>query len=1483
MGVPEISLSFEEAAATKEKESTGLGLGGWGTSWSFGGLGGAKKEEEKPKSPAGWVKSTFSDFNFGFGGGSGGEAKGASKKDDDDEDSLLPSWGTAGIGTAAKKEKKSSMFGGIDEEDEVKEDNWGGWNSKKEKETATKSWDTWGTSTETDKKISWGNFDAVEEEKTDPSSSVKEDEVAGGWGSFAGTSKSKLKKGKVTMDEPASKTAPKEDVWGWAAKDGKGKDGKGKTIDKKDDDDWGDLTSTAKDKNEEAASGGPPPLSILKGLPVLADGRIENLLGETVGELIEEDMAHAKKCFRMMYFCDEEGKVKNTKGKIIASAKTIGSTSEPEPEPVIEPEPELLVEAPEPEQAELPDISILNGLRVEADGQILDSDGTPVGELIEGDPKSINKKNFTCNTRGEIRDRKWSIVGQARVLPVAPTTIVEDPPGPEPMIEEAIIEETKEPELPDISSLEGFKLDPDGKVLNDDGVVIGELVDGDPGLIFRKKFVCTAQGTFVDRKLRVVGRCQILPASTPEPEPEPEPAPPAEPETTFETPDISILQGLSCEKDGKIMSLEGVVVGELIDGDAKTIAKKLTLCDAQGQFKNGKKILGKARVIPIEVIKALDPPTAEEVPEPEKVNETESAGLPPLSVLDNLNIEANGTILSLDKVVIGKVVEGDAKKFASMMYVCDAEGNVVTYVGTPVGKAVTVAAAGPAAPKDVPIEDIKDDTPENELEVPEESAEPPPLSILKGLFVEADGSVLDVDGNVIGQVIEGDSEHFQAMSFKCDGEGNVIGSRKKKVGKVKTVLPEAQPAADEPAIEDETPAAETAEETVPDLVDEMVSLEILKGRLIEPSGEIFDDDYNLIGRLIEGDAKKLNKGKAKCDAEGNVVDKKGKQVGKVEVIQPEKPEPPVIPDEPETVDEAVEEAAPEVVDEPVSVEILKGRTIEVTGEIFDADLKLIGRLVEGDVKKLHKTKAKCDSDGNVVDRKGKIVGKAEVIHPEKIEVSEGVDVPEAPENVEDVEEAKEEEIVAAVSGPPEPVSPEILKGRTIEASGDVLDDDMNIIGRLIDGNAKKLNKGQAKCDGDGNVIMKNKIAGRVEVIQPEIPENPEEPAQEVETAIETSEDVVETPAQLTLASLENLSLDEVGDVYTNDGVLVGRLVEGSGNAKRLYAKFAYCDAEGNVWTDDVKAKGRVEVVQPETPEEDMPPPDDSHEPEQPAPKPITLEDLEGRTVELNGDILNDDGQIIGKLVKGIPDKLFKVKAQCDDNGGVFHKNKKCGTVEVVQPESTPEVSNEEPVEEVIPPPPPAPEDMAEPEPPTFALVDGRKIEKNGDVLDDDNNVIAKLSKGSGSKLFKLGATCRADGTIWAKMKQVKDVALELILPEVPEEGTPETEAPAPPPPPPEPEIIEEEPEPKAEPPSFASLAGIKVDKFGEFLNADNVLVARLATGNVSKLYKAGATCDAEGKVWAKGKLDKTATVEMVFQDEPEAPEAPEAPEEPRKF
>lgn len=525
--MPKINLSFEEegeddAATTKKEESSG-GLLGWGTSWSFGGVG-AKKEEEKPKSPSFWKKSTFSDFNFGFGGGSG-DPKDDSKRTDEEEDNLLPSWGTSGIGNTTKKEKKSSMFDTEEVDDTLPDsksngDNWGGWSSKKEddKKPGTKSWDTWGSSTNPDKKkTSWADLDEEEEDKVDPLPAVKEDENTS-WGSFNKDKAKPKKKGKAAIEDITPEPAAKEDVWGWTAKDG-GDKTIGKKVAEKDDDDWGEFTATSKDKkSDDKAEGGPPPLSILKGLPVLGNGTIENLEGVVVGTLIEEDMDQAKKLFRMMFLCDEEGNIKNSKGKHVAKAKTIGASNESGPEPVAEPEAEVPAEALEPEEVDTPDISILDGLKVELDGQILDHEGNAIGELIEGDAKTINKKRFTCNTRGEFRDKKWKSVGQARVLPVlSKKTVTKTSETEEPAEEEnkAAAEEPadegKEEELPDISILKGLKLNDDGQVLNDDGIAIGKLIEGDVALILRRKYACSAEGTFLDKKLKVVGRCATLP------------------------------------------------------------------------------------------------------------------------------------------------------------------------------------------------------------------------------------------------------------------------------------------------------------------------------------------------------------------------------------------------------------------------------------------------------------------------------------------------------------------------------------------------------------------------------------------------------------------------------------------------------------------------------------------------------------------------------------------------------------------------------------------------------------------------------------------------------------------------------------------------------------------------------------------------------------------------------------------------------------
>lgn len=127
-------------------------------------------------------------------------------------------------------------------------------------------------------------------------------------------------------------------------------------------------------------------------------------------------------------------------------------------------------------------------------------------------------------------------------------------------------------------------------------------------------------------------------------------------------------------------------------------------------------------------------------------------------------------------------------------------------------------------------------------------------------------------------------------------------------------------------------------------------MSILKGKKVNKLGEIVDEEGNPFGRLISGDVKKLV-GK-KVDAEGNIWDDSGKIIGKAELL-------------PETEREA-EPSAP-FEDFPDSI-------IDKSGNvIFEG--KVVGKLVEGDAKKLEGKKV--DADGDVLDKNGNVIGKAE--------------------------------------------------------------------------------------------------------------------------------------------------------------------------------------------------------------------------------------------------------------------------------------------------------------------------------------------------------------------------------------------------------------------------------------------------------------------------------------------------------------------------
>ena len=106
-----------------------------------------------------------------------------------------------------------------------------------------------------------------------------------------------------------------------------------------------------------------------------------------------------------------------------------------------------------------------------------------------------------------------------------------------------------------------------------------------------------------------------------------------------------------------------------------------------------------------------------------------------------------------------------------------------------------------------------------------------------------------------------------------------------------------------------------------------------------------------MGELIEGDAKKLSKSGITCDDQGQFWDNKGRVIGRAQTIPQE---------------EGEEEA-------PFAG--LEGLVVVKDGFVEDDKGNRVGQVVEGDPKKL--VGRAVDEDGDILDKKGSVVGHAE--------------------------------------------------------------------------------------------------------------------------------------------------------------------------------------------------------------------------------------------------------------------------------------------------------------------------------------------------------------------------------------------------------------------------------------------------------------------------------------------------------------------------
>ncbi|KJZ78418.1 hypothetical protein HIM_02456 [Hirsutella minnesotensis 3608] len=277
---------------------------------------------------------------------------------------------------------------------------------------------------------------------------------------------------------------------------------------------------------------------------------------------------------------------------------------------------------------------------------------------------------------------------------------------------------------------------------------------------------------------------------------------------------------------------------------------------------------------------------------------------------------------------------------------------------------------------------------------------------------------------------------------------------------------------------------------------ELIDYTVLKGTKVNKAGNLVDKSGDIMGRLIEGDAKQLLG--MTCDKEGNIWNDSGKIVGRGEPL-------------PEGDRAGAKDFAP--------FENFPDATVEADGRVMSGG-RQVGTVVEGDPKRLKGSRV--DEDGDILDRRGNVVGRAEAWdEPEPL--------------------PEEEEV---------PIDRSILAGKRVNKAGNVVDSAGVIYGRVVEGNVANL-KGRM-CNKDGNVMSESgEIIGRAELV----PEHEREGSRDG-----------------AFADLVGCTVAKDGKVVTASGNVVGRLIQG--DSKTLLGRSV--DEDGDVVDRNGNVLGKAE-------------------------------------------------------------------------------------------------------------------------------------------------------------------------------------------------------------------------------------------------------------------------------------------------------------------
>ncbi|EED16186.1 LEA domain protein [Talaromyces stipitatus ATCC 10500] len=718
-----------------------------------------------------------------------------------------------------------------------------------------------------------------------------------------------------------------------------------------------DKVGDVENQATEAAEGLIPQIQILQGKKINKKGKILDEEGEVIGQIAEgdvKDLAGKKP--------NERGEVLDKEGNILGKVDVVPGEAADEALKALQEEAEeagqavegLADRAGEPaedvkDKAEetadgVKDLAALDGLQVNDQGNVVDSEGNVLAKLESGNLENIAGQ--TVDEKGLVIDDDGNILGRVALVGDATDDAKDAVDGAadeaQDMAEDA---QDAAPELPPLSTLEGLKVNKFGKIVNADGVPVGELTEGDAKKISKLGATLDDKGQFWDNRGNIIGKAQTIPVED------------NDSEGAF-----AGLEGLIVVQDGWVEDENGNRVGELVEGDTKKLVGRAVDEDGDILDKRGN-VVGRAE--------RYEQP---EEPEAEKPDFSSVAGLKPNKA---------GNVIGPDGIPIARVVEGNLKEVAGRKI--DNEGQIWNDSGKVVGRV--------------------------EL-IPEDERETKPEGIfggLEGLIVNKDGLVEDEEGNIVGKIVEGDAKKLRGRAV--DEDGDILDKHGNVKGRAEPYeVPEEEPQEDD--------------------------LSSLEGKKVNKMGNVVDEHGTVFGRIAEGDPKKLA-GK-RVDGKGQIWSDNGKVIGRAELI------PGNEQGKPEGAFFGFDDAK-----------------VGKDGVIVDSNDKIIGRLTEGDAKKL--VGRPVDEDGDILDKSGNVLGKAERWEPE---------------------EKKRD------------VNP--MSGRKVNKQSEIRDENGDLIGKVTDGNlqnliGKSIDDNGYVVDNDGNKIGEATLIENIPEPEPE----PEEPKEEI--------------------------------------------------------------------------------------------------------------------------------------------------------------------------------------------------------------------------------------------------------------------------------------------------------------------------------------------------------------------------------------------------